>query len=75
MIKLEEAKAELEAKSLKQIHGETAWKWASRAAAAYEAKSLDATEYESEAREHAAQVSATLVSEIINAINKYKDEN
>lgn len=80
MIKIEDARAELEAKSNMDIHAETAWKWASRAAAAYETYNktksiktlLDAEDFESEAREHASQVSPALLDEVIDAIWEYK---
>lgn len=84
MLKLDDAKLEIQNKTIKQIHEETAWKWASRAAAAYERSAhagvsqqlaflLDAEEYFSEAKEHAAQVDAALLVQIINAVKKYKD--
>jgi hypothetical protein len=62
MIDIKQARVELRTKSLVQIQTETAWTWASRAAAAYEYYRaskitqwlLDAEEYAHEAIEHAA---------------------
>ncbi len=67
MLKVEEAKQELSQKNLQQIQTETAWKWASRAAASFEhciaaegTKKLACwscgEEYFHEALEHAALV-------------------
>lgn len=67
MLKVKEAKEELSKKTYRDIQVETAWKWASRAAASYEnvltcaddkkfATYLLAEEYYHEAVEHAALV-------------------
>lgn len=62
MLDVKQASIELRTKSLLAIQVETAWSWASRAAAAYSyfrtsgitQWRLDAQEYEHEAIEHAA---------------------
>lgn len=86
MLKVEEAIKELSEKSLNDIQIETAWKWASRAAASYqnslEAKGKDrllywsiGEEYYHEALEHAALVDGTaLISEVKEALSSYQDD-
>lgn len=82
MLDVDMAKLELKRKTLADIHTETAWKWASRAVAAYQLsralsgsnraiKFCEAREYESEAREHASQVNADLVDKIKDAIDQH----
>lgn len=82
MLDVEMAKLELSRKSITEIHTDTAWKWASRACAAFQiskaAKSgagraikfSEAQEYLSEAREHAAQVNPALVEKINDEVSK-----
>jgi len=82
MLDVEMAKLELSRKSMSEIHTDTAWKWASRAAAAFELskhlkkankalKFSEGQEYMGEAKEHAAQVNADLVKEIEKALSNY----
>jgi len=86
MIKLEEALKELAEKSLNDIQIETAWKWASRAAASYK-NSLNARgkdrmlywalgeEYYHEAVEHAALAdSESFLKEVREALSSYQEE-
>lgn len=86
MLKVDEAKKELKAKSYISIQEETAWRWASRAAAAFSiAISEDlpykhlmysmGNSYFGEATEHASEVSAELVQEIKNAVNPYEEKS
>lgn len=81
MLDVEMAKLELSRKSLSDIHTDTAWKWASRAVAAFEIsmtltksskalKFAEAREYESEAKEHASQVGSMLLERIEAALWK-----
>lgn len=81
MLDVEMAKLELSRKTMNEIQKETAWKWASRAVAAFELSLtkdagnkichfFDGKEFMSESLEHAAQVSSELVKEIDLAINK-----
>lgn len=86
MLKVKEAKEELNKKSYRDIQVETAWKWASRAAASYDnvlSASRDkkvitwtiAGEYYHEAIEHAALVedgAASLLKEIQNQVGQYE---
>jgi|SRR5581483_743917 len=88
MIKLDEAKKELSEKTYLQIQEETAWKWASRAAAAYSEVSNQSTlmqkvgllnvaeEYKHEAVEHAAlyEDGGKLVASIQGALDSYADD-
>jgi len=81
MLDVDMAKLELSRKSLADIHTDTAWKWASRAVAAFET-SLDMTgvnkslrfsegqDYLGEAKEHAAQVGSMLLEKIESATGK-----
>lgn len=73
-LKLDEATAELEDKTYEQIQIETAWKWGSRAVAAYKLGDPQAQEYEHEALEHAALVddSGQLIAELTKEMSKYK---
>ncbi|NJO48207.1 MAG: hypothetical protein HC840_00665 [Leptolyngbyaceae cyanobacterium RM2_2_4] len=75
MLDVEMAKLELSRKSLSDIHTDTAWKWASRACAAFQIsleltgvnKSLKFSEgqdYLGEAKEHASQVGSILLEKI-----------
>lgn len=86
MLKVDEASKELESKSYGQIQKETAWKWASRAAASYvnckNAKKDEklvfwtvAEEFYHEAIEHAAlfEGDETLVSTIRKEIHTYQE--
>lgn len=68
--------------ALRNINKQTAWKWASRAAAAYELAVTEyddkfvrhmilASEFFGEALEHAAQVDHSLVQEVNDAVNPY----
>jgi uncharacterized protein (DUF1015 family) len=87
MLKVDEASKELESKSYGQIQKETAWKWASRAAASFlsckKAKKDEklvfwtvAEEFYHEAIEHAALVESdeSLVKEVREAIHSYQEE-
>jgi hypothetical protein len=83
-LNLREARAELRDKTKRKIEIETAWKWASRAVAAYErfvaekttaARKLkwlvQATDYEHEAKEHSAEAGiAPAVSRALKAQKK-----
>lgn len=82
MLDLEKARKELREKTIRQIHEQTAWTWASRAVAMFEISTnidgfdkvfrfSDAIEFVGEAKEHAAQVSAELVAEIEAALVDY----
>jgi len=86
MLNLEEARQELSTKSYLAIEESTAWKWASRAAAAFEAvvKAQDRGDrddamqlflrgdtYFSEAKEHAAQVGSIFLEKIEIAVGPY----
>lgn len=82
MLDVEMAKLELSRKSMGDIHTDTAWKWASRAAAAFEIsmgltkagkalKFMEAQEYAGEAKEHASQCGADLVAKIESALSNY----
>ena len=86
MLDIEKARKELSEKSLNDIQTQTAWTWASRAAASYQ-NSLDAKgkdrllywsigeEYYHEALEHAALVDGTaLISEVKEALSQYQEE-
>jgi hypothetical protein len=87
MLRVDEAKKELAEKSYAQIQKETAWKWASRAAAAFDlckdevdlAKKVamyqTAQEFEHEAVEHAAlyEDCGTLLTEIHGQLEPHKD--
>lgn len=88
MLKIEEASKELEKKSYAEIQEETAWKWASRAAASY-AKCCECDagtkrlvlwtvgeEYYHEAVEHASLVATKegLVKEIRDAVGPYQED-
>lgn len=81
MLDVEMAKLELSRKSLSDIHTDTAWKWASRAVAAFEIsmtltksskalKFAEARDYEGEAKEHASQVGSQLLEKIEAAISE-----
>lgn len=81
MLDIEMAKLELSRKSISDIHADTAWKWASRAVAAFQVsitlngtskalKFSEGQEYMSEAKEHASQVGSTLLEKIEIAIGK-----
>jgi hypothetical protein len=85
MLNVEAAKTELASKSFKDIQQETAWKWASRAAAAYQLVlsandadihkfMLQASDYFGEAREHSADVGPKLLIEINEAVGPYMME-
>jgi hypothetical protein len=88
MLKVEDAKKELSQKTYAEIQEETAWKWASRAAASYQnvEKAEDAAkfeayllaqEYEHEAIEHAALISdpdENLVKKVQEAIAPYSQD-
>jgi hypothetical protein len=82
MLDVEMAKLELSRKDATDIHAETAWKWASRAAAAFEIsmrltksnkalKFSEGQEYMGEAKEHASQVSSSFLEEIERSISEY----
>jgi len=86
MLNLEEARLELSTKSYLAIEEATAWKWASRAAAAFEAvvKAKDRGDkddaiqlfmrgdtYLGEAKEHAAQVGSIFLEKIEIAVGPY----
>jgi Ni,Fe-hydrogenase I small subunit len=86
MLKVQEATLELNAKGYNQIQEETAWKWASRAAASFgfvidselpnETKHVYysmANSYYSEALEHAAEVSSALVQQVMDAVIPYQN--
>lgn len=81
MLDVEMAKLELSRKSLSDIHTDTAWKWASRAVAAFQIsldlsgtnkalKFSEGQEYMSEAKEHASQVGSILLEKIEIALGK-----
>lgn len=86
MLKIEAAKEELSQKSFNDIQKETAWKWASRAAASFEisltekgtakfASFVIGEEYFHEAVEHAALVQGEdLTSEIKNQVFPYQED-
>jgi hypothetical protein len=88
MLKLKDAKEELSKKCYAEIQEETAWKWASRAAASYEnvltepqvgkiGVFLMAEEYYHEAIEHAALVDVgakRLVAEVQQAVHPYANK-
>lgn len=83
---MEEAKRELSQKNLNQIQTETAWKWASRAAASFEnclsetgSKKLACwsigEEYFHEALEHAALVEGDdLISQVKKELVPYQEK-
>lgn len=85
MLDLDSVREEINQKhALDKIHRATAWKWASRAAASYEAvltedpkkfmnRMIKAAEFNGEALEHAAQTGFPhiLVKEIYEAIDPY----
>lgn len=82
MLDVEMAKIELSRKSMSDINRETAWKWASRAAAAFELskdlakankalKFSQGQEFMGEAKEHAAQVSVECLEDINKALSNY----
>lgn len=86
MLKVEEAVQELSQKNLNQIQTETAWKWASRAAASFQ-NSLTAEkakkfacfacgeEYAHEALEHAALVDGDdVISQIKKELEPYREK-
>jgi hypothetical protein len=85
MLKVQEALLELSQKTFGEIQRETAIKWASRAAAAFE-RTLDAQNackhnhfssanaYWSEALEHAAEVGPYFVQQILDAVSPYHDK-
>jgi len=83
MLNLEDARKEIENKSYNQIQQETAWRWASRAAAMFEKTQTGISELKalylsaansffSEAVEHAAEVSPKLVQEVMDAVEPYQ---
>jgi hypothetical protein len=83
-LKIEDSLKELEEKSISDIQKETAWKWAGRAAAAYEKLAEtgdwkwenDAEEYRHEAVEHAAligDVHPDVLEEIHRSLKKYRN--
>lgn len=87
MLKVKEAEKELKEKSYREIQKETAWKWASRAAASYEqcvkVKKADklvhwtiAEEFYHEAVEHAALVEGEedLLKSIREAVHPYMEK-
>ena len=86
MLKVDEAKQELSQKNLQQIQTETAWKWASRAAASFDnCLSAEGTrklacwsigeEYYHEALEHAALVEgADLIGQVKQALEPYHEK-
>jgi hypothetical protein len=87
MLKVDEASKELETKSYGQIQKETAWKWASRAAASYQncskAKHSEqlvlwtvGEEFYHEAIEHAALVESEddLPRKIREAVHPYQED-
>lgn len=80
MLDLEKARKEIKDKGIRQIHEQTAWTWASRAIAAFEAsieatglekvfKFSDAQEYVGEAKEHASQVNSDFLREIEKSVS------
>lgn len=82
-LNLSRAIEELKAVSVVDIQVETAWKWASRAAAAYELSLSDTKpnwiivgeDYRHEALEHAALCEdADFVQHILDAIERYRDK-
>jgi hypothetical protein len=87
MLKLKEAKKELEEKTYREVQEETAWKWASRAAASYQ-NCADAAkgnrlalwtigeEFYHEALEHAALVEGEddLLKDIREAVHPYQEK-
>lgn len=81
MLDVEMAKIELSRKSMSDIHTDTAWKWASRAVAAFQLsldltgtnkalKFMEGQEYAGEAKEHAAQVGSIFLEKIEIAIGQ-----
>lgn len=81
MLDVEMAKLELSRKSMSDIHTDTAWKWASRAVAAFQLslpmtgtnkalKFSEGQEYLGEAKEHAAQVGSLFLEKIEMAVGK-----
>jgi len=84
-LNIEKGSKDIELKSLAQIQEETAWTWASRAAAAYKKLEetgdwkwkTDAEEYRHEAVEHAALIGdthPTVLTEIHDALEEYRKE-
>jgi hypothetical protein len=87
-LKIAEAKEELSKKSYLEIQKDTAWKWASRAAASYELgveeKSIHrkvaiyqvAEEYHHEAIEHAAlyEDGGELLKQLEKELDQYRDK-
>lgn len=88
MLKIKEAKEEIEKKSYLEIQKETAWKWASRAAAAFElsieekdlkrkvAQYQVAQEFEHEALEHAAlyEDSGKLLVQVSKELDPHREK-
>jgi len=86
MLNLKEARDEIAAKTHRQIEVETAWKWASRAAAAYELVSNEgedklaiwsmAEEFYHESVEHAAlsEDDGELIKKIKDAVEPYLEK-
>lgn len=84
-LNLEKGAKDIESKSLAQIQEDTAWTWASRAAACYKKLAetgdwkwkTDAEEYRHEAVEHAALIgdtNPTVLNEIHEALEEYRNE-
>lgn len=84
-LKVKEARKELEDKTYREIEVETAWKWASRAAAAYEKVKESgnklgawsvAEEFYHEAVEHAAlsEDEGELLKKIKKAVEPYQEQ-
>ena len=82
MFNVEAAKQEVLNKPFKVIQAETAYKWASRAAACYELvltsaeedvmkMMLMASDFLGEAREHSSEVGPELLTEINEKVNPY----
>lgn len=85
--KIKEAMEEIAQKTYVQIQTETAWKWAARAAAAYEMLMLpetekdkvdwwmEAEEYRHESLEHAALIedNGNLVQQVQKSLDKYRN--
>ena len=88
MLKVDKAREELKEKSYLEIQKETAWKWASRAAASYELATEEkdlrnkvaiyqvAEEYYHEAIEHAAlcEDRGDLLNKLEKELDKYRDK-
>jgi hypothetical protein len=87
MLDVKEAIKELRDKTLEDIQRETAWKWASRACAAFQKASeqkslkdavkwlLEAEEYKHEAIEHAALIDKEdnkLLKDIVHEIHEFQ---